>query len=1470
MAFDPDAYLAGDKVPAKAATKGFDPDAYLAGTSSPSEPAAKEGIQTTALGTLARSGAESAVQVPGIMYGAGMGAELGTMAAGPVGGVVGGIVGGIGMGILQSMGINSLEQFADSVFGTNLVATKRAQAEQHPIAEITGGVAGFVGGPGSKMASIPQMFTKEGAKKAAVGAGAMTGIGGTMRAVEGQDVLDPKAIAADIAGGALGRPSKLGTRLEAAGARAVGGKPAAVVPPKVSEKPPADAPPEVRAAYVEELKRRSKERDAKAPLEQTAFRDKDGNIIKSGPKHSEEMKLDPTLEQGFVTERDQFLTREEAIDQAKRAGQIPEDHVLENPPGEQPGLHSGDMRKVGDERFKVTEEQPQGVPTEPKAPDEAPKSREDFKKAVDDSEWKIYTLEEEANNAANSGDTARQQEINLEMKALQDKADQLRKDIPAVQFENPSKPSWEELQDHLWGATNLGQAFDRVLSNKDIGGKGQRLLLQALSKSNFIRGTSLHFTTEHIKFIDPKDGVEKTAAGQYTGGKEHMVEMGKEGNLQVLAHEAIHAGTHRLLEEGNSTAAAKLHDLFAKYNAKQGKEINPKTGEPYYGFANVHEFVSEAFTSNAFQKILSKIDAGVQPKGGTGSLWSKFKEAIREGLNLPEGSKTALDEVLDAGTTLLIKSKDYHPYDGAPSGSIPTPSVEWNKPRSVPSKTEEHLTEEAPKVVKEIDKIDPRSMPNKEAMLEHATDLYEKYGEEQALKFIEDFNKDQSQRSIPVRGKLEDVLHKIKTFMTADSSEFNTWYREAKKQGVSKEQTREWFDMRERGEELPPEGKAVHEAYDKEQKALYDKAVAMGLPVGAEYKSGQSRVRLYDTRDVTKNFKDMVKEFFSDKSPMTEKMAEQADSAIERKVYQLDDGRVIEIHRIQEDAKVPMKDKDGKTTFRNVRKGTEVWEWNNGKKKMIGHTEDLNFKMGDKIKVIGKDGKGLGEQTMVDGKVGDIETHSPYRYLHDSMASQALAIMGLRKMVREAELLTNLKNNADFKKVAHSPDQPIETIPKGWKTPESIEKIPQLRGYHFDPKTAAIIEDFARVYDPTILSKMTAALVKNMMLNPLPHMFNEAMHLFNARGFTGWVNPVRGLEFVRTARKAWNDVGNQTQVYRDAMKAGGSMLGADPRNKMFDAIIKENSKEMFKQPEMQRSMGQLAKKLGTTVGDLYNGISNKSQEAMWFTRDVMYMQLLHETMARSDKSTGGKMSVEEGVAKVERHLPNYRMPEKVLGSRGLSKALQNPNIAVFSRYHYGMLKSIANTLKDINPKNLKTLEGRKDFRESVDSILAISVAMAVLYPLMDKLAQAITGDDEAEMRRAGPYHLYHAGEQVVKGEKDLSALVYPIFTFNPMLLTLGQALYNKNLFSGKEIYHPQDPVGDQLTDAAKYFVKQVPQAPGLMGVGGGDSQATTGYIAKQLDVKSMTDKQREAERTARKRAAAQAKGRATRREKGTL
>ena len=104
------------------------------------------------------------------------------------------------------------------------------------------------------------------------------------------------------------------------------------------------------------------------------------------------------------------------------------------------------------------------------------------------------------------------------------------------------------------------------------------------------------------------------------------------------------------------------------------------------------------------------------------------------------------------------------------------------------------------------------------------------------------------------------------------------------------------------------------------------------------------------------------------------------------------------------------------------------------------------FKVGDLVEVKTKpksvDNKkliGLVE-TVVDGKVGAIEAHSPYRYLHDAEASARLANMGLRKMVRDSELLQNLTKSKLFEQVGCSPDTPIKEIPKGWRV-ERLGKI---------------------------------------------------------------------------------------------------------------------------------------------------------------------------------------------------------------------------------------------------------------------------------------------------------------------------------------------------------------------------------------------------------------------------------------------
>jgi hypothetical protein len=311
----------------------------------------------------------------------------------------------------------------------------------------------------------------------------------------------------------------------------------------------------------------------------------------------------------------------------------------------------------------------------------------------------------------------------------------------------------------------------------------------------------------------------------------------------------------------------------------------------------------------------------------------------------------------------------------------------------------------------------------------------------------------------------------------------------------------------------------------------------------------------------------------------------------------------------------------------------------------------------------------------------------------------------------------------------------------------------------------------------------------------------------------------------------------------------------------FEPIIKEAQKQMFGTPEMERSMGQLAKKLGTTVGDLYNGISTASNKAMWFTRDVMYVQLIREIM----KQNPG-WELKEAIAHAERHMPNYRLPSEVLGSRALSQVLRDPRVSMFSRYHYGMVKSLVNTVKDINPKNLSTPEGRAQFREGVDSMLAIGVAMGIMYPLMDKMAEAMFGEG-AEQRRAGPYHMIQAAMDVGAGKKDASALIWPVFTFNPMLLTLAQLGFNKKIFTGKQIYHPEDDLREKATDIGKYVVGQVPQVPPVMSATSGEEGGAKKLLARQLDIKVKTEAEKAREKRAKELQARTKKSRDTKRER---
>jgi hypothetical protein len=722
MAFDPDAYLGTKASAAPVASTGsggFDPDAYLGG--SPDEPVApkrpfrfkdttaettpkEQPIEVTQEGTFGRSAVEAALATPGALVGAKLGAKAGFAMAplvgpviGPFAKPVGSVVGGVIGGIAGSMGIDSIEGVFDKVFGTNIRGIKQEQQKQYPGTAIAGQVVG--GGLNPWM----RFGLAGSAKDMALGAGVMTGVGAGMRAAEGGDILDPKAIAGDVISGALTKPTDRGMRLlgHAPSDPTTGGKKTKDDP---ITKPTESSTPEERAKYIGELKKRLAAIEEKSPLKQAAFKNKeDGTLELVGPRHDDARKLETadTHEQGFVDDRGNFLTRKEAWNRATKTGQIPKGQIPEIPAD---GLHSADLRKAGVKEFElpvepvkppenvtdnttvpphvdaippvaeqpITGDKPTDVPTSPEAP-KAPVSREDFKSAIEGNEARRLRLEINAEEALSFGDTARATDLNNQAKQLELEQQQLHKDMPAVQIENKVKPNWEELHDLVWGSKTYGDALDRMAA-ADVGSAGQKILLRALSSSGYIRGAAFKLNKDFIEYAAPDRTIRKDAAGLYRP-HDHTVELGQQGNIQVLLHEGVHVGTHAMIQNGKGKAAKELKRLLefhkdgiglgadaamAKWQAKYPK-ASIKEASAYrqyleYGLSNEHEFIAEAFTNLKFQEILAQLPANPNaPASKLNNLWVEFKRLISDGLGLKD--RTALDDVLDQGAKMIEASK---------------------------------------------------------------------------------------------------------------------------------------------------------------------------------------------------------------------------------------------------------------------------------------------------------------------------------------------------------------------------------------------------------------------------------------------------------------------------------------------------------------------------------------------------------------------------------------------------------------------------------------------------------------------------------------------------------------------------------------------------------------------------------------------------------------------------------------------
>ena len=385
MAFDPDAYLSKSEPSAPTPTKGFDPDAYLSKADKPVVEDTKQPVVGSRLHNIGRTAIETAPSAAFGLAGFGAGLEAGAFAgaltgpAAPVMVPVLGFAGGLGSAFLASGAAQKVTGWLHEAFAPDDYKQRQVEKQQRPYGTFAAELGTNLLGMSPKTApqiagkGIEAMLSKPTVQRG-LSSGLQMGIEtGSEYSQEGK--IDPvKVLASGAAGAAMPGFNPAGKVLFKAGQAPVKSilstSKAEVTPPvstNVEPKLPEGATPEEKEDFLKKVQTMKAEKESKAPLVEAAIRNKEtGEIERMGPKHDQARKEETkdTHEEGFVDELGNFHERTAAVDQAKRAGQIPEDHVLELPPGETFGLHTGDLRKAGVEAFKLADipDSVEGIP----------------------------------------------------------------------------------------------------------------------------------------------------------------------------------------------------------------------------------------------------------------------------------------------------------------------------------------------------------------------------------------------------------------------------------------------------------------------------------------------------------------------------------------------------------------------------------------------------------------------------------------------------------------------------------------------------------------------------------------------------------------------------------------------------------------------------------------------------------------------------------------------------------------------------------------------------------------------------------------------------------------------------------------------------------------------------------------------------------------------------------------------------
>jgi hypothetical protein len=406
-------------------------------------------------------------------------------------------------------------------------------------------------------------------------------------------------------------------------------------------------------------------------------------------------------------------------------------------------------------------------------------------------------------------------------------------------------------------------------------------------------------------------------------------------------------------------------------------------------------------------------------------------------------------------------------------------------------------------------------------------------------------------------------------------------------------------------------------------------------------------------------------------------------------------------------------------------------------------------------------------------RTAEIEKYTPTEYHKNAFVNTADAVVRLREVVRNLEFVEDVKSSDWWSEHAVSAGGNQE-IPKGWVRP----KMPQFSDWYVDPKYAAVLDDFYKpgIIDPAgPLRGLRAAnqfAASSMFWNPIPHMQNVGVHWAVGRGWD-WIRPSVMRHFAADMTRAVKSVVTQNRDYQGYLREGGGLVYGGVKNADFYG-------------DMGRHMGMEIEKNWGSWKPLFDKLGLKTPyeaTAWWYgkMRNVLWatsdMFMMHRYLELERKG----MSPQRALKEAEKHIPNYRIPTEIAGSRAASMIAQEPALTLFSRYHYGMWKSFVNMATDL----AKGSPAEK--KEALGNVAALAFMGYVIYPVIDAIYQKVTGDDKAKMLRRGAMSAPHGIAETVDNNQSFSQFLSSNITAAPATKEVLQQFFGKDFFTGNEL-----------------------------------------------------------------------------------